>query len=201
MIHRPRVAILLAFMLMVVPAPAITVYTYSEAMQLYEAGEFSQALPLLEDLASGGDARAQYHLGMLYGLGQGVTRDDRKARHWLQRSANQGNPAAMYELANLYFAGHGGAQDLDSAVYLYGLAAERGSRAAQLKLAELFAAGNAVAQDEERAYIYLLIANPGPGSNAAALRATLEAKLTERQQARAREFAVRWLARHSGSEQ
>jgi TPR repeat protein len=157
-------------------------------------------LPLLEGLASSGDARAQYRLGMMYGLGQGVTRDDSKARHWLRSSANQGNPAAMYELANLYFAGHGGAQDLDGAVYLYGLAAELGSRPAQLKLAELFASGNAVARDEERAYIYLLIANPEPGSDAATLRATLETRLTERQQVRARKFAERWLARQRGSD-
>ena len=55
----------------------------------------------LPGAAAGGNARAQYRLGLCYRDGNGVLRDKAKAREWLEKAAAQGNTAAAQALAGL----------------------------------------------------------------------------------------------------
>jgi TPR repeat protein len=54
-------------------------------------------------------------LGNIYATGQGVPRDDAKARQWYEQSAAKGSTAAMMALGRLYEEGQGVAVDLAKA--------------------------------------------------------------------------------------
>jgi TPR repeat protein len=52
--------------------------------------------------AEGGDAEAQFRLGLAYDTGIGVKRDCSRAADWYRKAANSGNPGAQNNLAGLY---------------------------------------------------------------------------------------------------
>jgi TPR repeat protein len=58
-----------------------------------------------------GHAAAQYNLGVLYTIGQGVPRDDAKAAKWYRLAADQSVAAAQYSLGLKYDNGRGVPQD------------------------------------------------------------------------------------------
>ena len=53
--------------------------------------------------AEKGHASAQYMLGRRYLYGDGMTRDDEQARHWLEKAAAQGDLDAQATLLVLGF--------------------------------------------------------------------------------------------------
>lgn len=60
----------------------------------------------LEPLANDGDAEAQYHLGMMYHLGLGVTQDYNRAYALFVDSEKSGHPLSAYKVG-CYYAGQG----------------------------------------------------------------------------------------------
>jgi TPR repeat protein len=58
-------------------------------------GDYTMALRLAEPLADKGDAEAQYNLGFMYAVGQGVRQDFVRAYMWLDLAAAQGYPDAI----------------------------------------------------------------------------------------------------------
>jgi hypothetical protein len=56
------------------------------------------AAELHEQAAVKGHAEAQYYLGVAYGNGAGVERNESRALHWLQRAADSGVRGAQYNL-------------------------------------------------------------------------------------------------------
>jgi TPR repeat protein len=58
-------------------------------------GDYTRALRLAEPLAERGDAEAQYNLGFMYAVGQGVRQDFVRAYMWLDLAAAQGYPDAI----------------------------------------------------------------------------------------------------------
>ena len=61
---------------------------------MYEHGEgvehsYERAIEYYEQAAHLGDAKAQFNLGLLYANGQGVTKDELKAKEWWTASAEQ----------------------------------------------------------------------------------------------------------------
>lgn len=65
-------------------------------------GDFSEAMALLQPLAEGGNARAQFLVGLMYTVGQGVTQDVPAGVAWFLKSADQGNVDAQYSLGTEY---------------------------------------------------------------------------------------------------
>jgi TPR repeat protein len=55
--------------------------------------------------ANKGDKAAQYNLGLMYQLGQEVTKDEAKAVKWYIKSAEQGVAEAQYNLGVIYSRG------------------------------------------------------------------------------------------------
>ncbi len=53
-------------------------------------------------LAEKGNAKAQFTLGLMYTLGQGVPQDYQKAVTWLRKAARQGNASAQSNLGLMY---------------------------------------------------------------------------------------------------
>jgi hypothetical protein len=82
-----------------------------EGLAAYERGDYAAALQLLVPLADGGDARAQYLIGLAYDRGNGVRQDYARAADWYRKAAVQGAPDARASLGALYARGQGVPQD------------------------------------------------------------------------------------------
>ena len=66
---------------------------------------------ILEE-AEKGDAKAQRNLGMMYFNGNQVTKDNKAAAKWWDKSAAQGNASAQLHLALLHIKGMGIPKDI-----------------------------------------------------------------------------------------
>jgi Sel1 repeat len=99
--------------------------------------------------AEGGDAKAQYKLGMIYhnGGGKDHPRDYEQAMKWLRLSADQGNVEAEDRVGLMYYLGEGVPQDYLEAVRWYKKAAEKGNAHAQWQLVDMYQKGIGVPQD------------------------------------------------------
>ena len=60
----------------------------------YRGGDYATALREWEPLAEQGDATAQFNLGWMYALGQGVIQDNVYAHMWWNIAASQGKENA-----------------------------------------------------------------------------------------------------------
>lgn len=96
------------------------------------------------------DPEAQFRLGMRYGKGDGVPRDDNLARQWLVRAAVGGHLQARYMLGWLYYDGRGVPQDYAKAAELFSQAASAGNADAQYMMGILHAKGWGVERDSLR---------------------------------------------------
>lgn len=94
MVSLPRTAILVALLL--VPIPALADLT--AALTAIERRDFGTAARELGPLAKAGDAEAQYQLGTLYANGDGVPQDYDAAKALFSAAASQGNGRARRAL-------------------------------------------------------------------------------------------------------
>jgi hypothetical protein len=106
-----HIAVLLTLICLVAPAWA----DFQAGMEARNRGDFAKALREWSSLAERGDARAQFHLGMLYENGDGIPVDYGKAREWYEKSAAQGEANAQFYLGLLSAFGRGGPLDLSQA--------------------------------------------------------------------------------------
>ena len=72
------------------------------AIAQYENGNYEAALKSLTPLADGGDAEAQYLLGLMYSQGQGVAQDFYKAGKMYRLAGDQGHASAQINLGSLF---------------------------------------------------------------------------------------------------
>ena len=98
-------------------------------------------------LAELGDATAQYYLGYMYSVGQGVKQNNVEAVKWYRKAAEQGNADAQANLGSAYAAGSGVRQDETKAVKWFKKAAENGSADGQLKLGAMYLLGRGIQKD------------------------------------------------------
>ena len=131
----------------------------------YQRNDYATALREWQPLAKQGQAAAQYQLGLLYANGQGVPKDDVRARQWYEKAASQGHALAQVNLASLYDYARGGSQDFRMAVRWYLRAANQGNDLAQQRLGLLYERGDGVPKDFVQAYMWYKLGN-SEGSNA-----------------------------------
>ncbi len=74
-------------------------------------GHDSEASRALRSSAEQGDQEAQFDLGLMYDLGDGVPEDDAEAVRWYRLAAEQGHAPAQYSLGAMYAMGEGVTQD------------------------------------------------------------------------------------------
>ena len=108
-------------------------------------------VPSLRTDAEQGDADAQFNLGVMYDIGQGVLQDDAEAVRWYRLAAEQGDATAQYNLGNMYANGEGVLKDAAEAVRWYRLAAEQGDATAQFNLGVSYDNGEGVLKDAAEA--------------------------------------------------
>ena len=102
----------------------------------YESGDYGEAAKAWRPLAEGGDAMAQFNLGLLHETGRGVAEDLAQAAAWYERAALQGLTQAQFNLALLHQTGRGVEKDGTQALYWLEVAARHGAGAEQEQAAD-----------------------------------------------------------------
>ena len=90
----------------------------------------------LKTKAEQGNADAQYNLGLMYDLGEGVPRDDAEAVKWYRLAAEQESARAQYNLCFMYAMGEGVPRDYVEALKWLNLAAAQSQRGDHKKFSE-----------------------------------------------------------------
>jgi len=108
--------------------------------------------------AEQGNASAQYLLGVAYGNGEGVAKDQVEAVKWYRKAAEQGLAEAQYNIGVAYDDGEGVAKDQVEAVKWYRKAAEQGNAKAQFNLGLAYDLGEGVAKDVVEGYAWINLA-------------------------------------------
>ena len=99
---------------------------FDAGLVAYGSGDFATALRELTPLAEQGDAKAQFFLGNMYSIGQGVPQDHAEAVKWFRLAAEQGLAEAQNNLGVSYTVGKGVPQDDITAHMWFNLAAANG---------------------------------------------------------------------------
>ena len=120
---------------------------------LYELGrayaankQMPEAVAAYRKAAEQGSTAAMVELGVLFGTGSGVAKDEAHARKLFERAAAAGNPRGMTNLAAL--PGSGAAADPARQRALLGKAADENSAEAQFQLGLMYANGSGGPQDD-----------------------------------------------------
>ncbi|MEE8545596.1 MAG: hypothetical protein V3T29_07270 [Alphaproteobacteria bacterium] len=108
------------------------------ARAAYDEGDYGAARAQLEPLAQGGDAEAQYLMGLSYYHGSGALRDDARAAAWFRKAAARDHGYAMYALGLMHDLGRGVTRSHGEAMLWYRRAAHKG---VQQAIAELSRSG------------------------------------------------------------
>jgi TPR repeat protein len=110
----------------------------NEGLAAYDKAEYATALKELTPLAEEGNAKAQYRLGKMFNLGQGVPPDKKEAAKWFHMAAQQGLAEAQGALGYLCLVGEGVSQNSDLALEWTRKAAEQGDATAQFNLSTMY---------------------------------------------------------------
>ena len=119
-----HLTVILAFLMTF--SSSVVAQDFQKGLAAAQAGDFATALKEWKPLAEAGDAVAQFNLGVMYDIGDGVPQDYAEAVKWYRLAAEQGYVAAQYNLGTMYDNGKGVPQDYAEAVKWYRLAAEQG---------------------------------------------------------------------------
>jgi TPR repeat protein len=107
--------------------------------------------PWLDQRAKNGDAIAQYRLGVLYALGQGVRQDYQHAALLFKAAAEGGVAEAQYNIGVLYERGLGIGRDDVRAAEWYQKAAAQGNANAEFNLGVAYSNGTGVRPSMDQA--------------------------------------------------
>jgi len=122
--------------LLCVSAPLIA--ELEPARDLMDAGDYKAAYKELWPAARSGNAEAEELIGVMYAMGLGVEKDDRRAFEWYLRSAMKGHPGAQSGVGWYYEVGRGlPSVDLVRAYMWYTLSAIGGDPDAAISLEEV----------------------------------------------------------------
>lgn len=185
---RFSVVLVLSIVYLATPAWA----DFKAGMDAYHRGDYATAMREWQPLAEQGQVVAQYQLGLLYANGQGVTKDDAKARQWYEKAAVQGHVEAQVNLGILLMYARGGQQDYKMAVYYLRLSANQGNDLAQRRLGQMYERGDGVPQDYVKAYMWYSLGTANGMEAGARLRDALAKRMDPDQIAEAHKLAREW---------
>lgn len=154
-----------------------------------KGGQSTPPLAGFERAAEGGDANAQYQMGMAYLQGDVVKKDLAQAAQWFAMAADQGEDRAQVRLGYLLEFGRGVKRNETAAARLYEQSALQGNTEAQARYAQCLERGAGVKRDLVKAYAFYLLGDRGGNEQAGKAVARLRGQLTEAQQNKAQEMA------------
>ncbi len=102
---------------------------YHRAVVYYQHGDYAAAFRAFRPIAEQGYAKAQYTLGLMYDMGQGVPQDYGEAMKWFREAAEQGDAIAQSILGIMYRDGQGAPQDYTEAHKWFNLSVVEGDAA------------------------------------------------------------------------
>jgi len=111
---------------------------FSEGLRLYDAGDYTGAFAIWQELAQKGQANAQHNLGIMYEKGLGVAKNDKTALNWFKKAAEQGHAKSQYILGTKYFYGDSQPQDYAQAIYWWEKATKQNIISAGYNLGVLY---------------------------------------------------------------
>jgi TPR repeat protein len=194
-----RIALVVSGVLALALFGAVVAGPLEDGEVAYRSGDFAAAMSYWRALADEGDARAQYDIGLMYGLGQGAPQDYAQALYWYLKAAKQGNPGAQFELGDMYSRGLGVPRDQTQAAAWYRKAADQGHAVAQYNLGVIYERGQGVQQDYARANMWFnLAASHEPNDSfpfrglAVKARSEVAAKMTPAQIDEAQRLTSKW---------
>lgn len=161
---------------------------YRKARSAYEAGEYTKALNIFEQLSNAGDSQAQYDLSQMYLQGIGTRQNLEKGWAWMNRAADGGNVQAMLELAVRYQKSPSLENSEQMAFLWFQKAAMAGSAAGQYNLAHLYEDGNQTPVDLVQAYVWMTVSHRSGNPMAAAEAKQLKGKLSPVELAKAEQM-------------
>lgn len=100
------------------------------------------------------DANAAFNLGYMYGSGDGLPRNDKKAVFWYEQAIEQGNTAASNNLGYIYENGYCVTKNLKKAIHHYRISANQGYSKSQHQLGFLYQFGKGVYKNPEIAAMW-----------------------------------------------
>ena len=139
MLRRIAIGIVLTFLV----TSNATAKDFQKGLAAYNRGNYTTAYQELRPVASRGDAKSQYILGLIYDNGLGVPPDLARAATWYRKAAEQGHADAQNNLGLLYDSGLGVTLDHAKALNWYRKAAEQGHAGAQANLGVMYIMGRA----------------------------------------------------------
>ena len=139
---------------------------YKIAADAYNAKDYDKALKYYQYAAEKNDSQAQFSLGAMYDMGNGVTQNYAEAMKWYLKAANQGNASAQNNIGVMYEKGQGVKKDCSEANKWYLKAAEQGYTPAQSNLGLNLYVGNGITQNYTEAFKWLLKAANSGGASA-----------------------------------
>ncbi len=101
---------------------------YEEADQLYQKGDFNQALREFVAAGGSGNIEATYRAALMFEAGEGTDKNDETAAKWFQTAARAGHVDAMKKLAQMFVDGRGVPADPVQAWAILQIAADRGDK-------------------------------------------------------------------------
>jgi len=139
--------------------------------QLYYDGEiieqnYAKAFSLIKKAAIGeggdqgypffvedksGNADAQFKLGQMYALGEGVDGNFEMAIQWLEKSASSGDSIKQYDLAEMFLLGRLIPKNLEKALYWRNQAAENGNRDSLFATTNMYKKGSGTEKNDQLA--------------------------------------------------
>jgi hypothetical protein len=113
-------------------------------------------------LAGDGNAQAQFELGSIYSIGDGVTQDYTEGFYWYEKAAEQGSVYAQHNVALMYEKGAGVVPDYSKAVEWYKKAVASDYADSQLNLGVMYGNGTGVPRNPDKAIeLFKLAAKQG----------------------------------------
>ncbi|PWQ99363.1 tetratricopeptide repeat protein [Leucothrix arctica] len=105
--------------------------------QLMEQSKFTEAMQEFLPAAQAGNADAEELIGVMYAMGLGVKKDDRRAFEWYLRASMKAHPGAQSGIGWYYEVGRGVEVDLVRAYMWYVLSAIGGDPDAAISQEEV----------------------------------------------------------------
>lgn len=104
-----------------------------------------------EEQARKGGSKARLETGLRFLHGEGVTKDEARAFHWIAQAAQRQNADAQAWMGYCYLNGKGVAKNLPEAFHFYRLAAEQDCAEGLRGVADCYARGEGVPRDDKAA--------------------------------------------------
>jgi len=124
-------------------------------LPIASSAQSGESIDALTKSAKGGNAKAQFDLGMRYESGQGVKSDEEKSLEWLNKAATQGSLEAQLHLGSLYSRGEKLVKDEQKASSWFEKAAAQGDADAQYWIALRYFEGQGVLKDSKKGLTWL----------------------------------------------